>query len=458
MRKSPSPHLARPPSKQRLVSADRSRSPERQGPHDCGTRARTKTAAEIGQELSVDYLVESSIQAEGGRLRVTATLIRVRDQEHVWSQSYEREPTSLLGLQQELSTAIAEQVRVQAVARSRRAGSDAGRRRTPTRTTPISGDGTLKAGERRRRTRARSSSTSGRSRSTPDYALAWSSLAFTYAGERHQQRRASARGGAARARTPPRTPSSANPNLAESQFAVGYVNWMLDWDWPAAEKALRLAIRSRSRQRRRRIEPWVTRFRNPAGRAKPSRAMRRARELDPLGAARLTRCPRRSRSRPATIPPQSSTRGAPCSWTRSSGSATWSSGRRTRRRARPIWRSKRSGTRRGSRAATARRSRSRATCSRRSGGPAKRAEVLRKLEADSLERYVPPYAMALVHAGLGERDDGVRVARQSLRRARRSPHLSDSRSEVGRLSGRRPVWRTPRTLRLRSEVLEGWES
>jgi hypothetical protein len=35
-------------------------------------------AAEIGQELSVDYPVESSVQAEGGRLRVTVTLIRAQ--------------------------------------------------------------------------------------------------------------------------------------------------------------------------------------------------------------------------------------------------------------------------------------------------------------------------------------------------------------------------------------------
>jgi TolB-like protein len=75
-------------------------------------KGTTKTAVEIGQELAVDYLVESTIRAEGRRLRVTATLIRVRDQEHVWSRSYEREPTSLLGLQQELSTAIADQIRV----------------------------------------------------------------------------------------------------------------------------------------------------------------------------------------------------------------------------------------------------------------------------------------------------------------------------------------------------------
>ena len=77
-----------------------------------GYRGTAKTAVEIGRELSVDYLVESTLRAEGSRLRVTSTLIRVRDQEHVWSRSYDRDPTSLLGLQQELSTSIAEQIRL----------------------------------------------------------------------------------------------------------------------------------------------------------------------------------------------------------------------------------------------------------------------------------------------------------------------------------------------------------
>ena len=75
-------------------------------------KTTTKSAAEIGRELAADYLVESSLRAEDSRLRVTSTLVRVRDQVQVWSQSYDREPMSLLGLQLELSTAITEQIRL----------------------------------------------------------------------------------------------------------------------------------------------------------------------------------------------------------------------------------------------------------------------------------------------------------------------------------------------------------
>src|SRR5688572_29223136 len=70
----------------------------------------TKSLAEIGHELSADYLVESTVQMEGEWLRVTSKLIRVRDQSQVWSQSYDRERTSMLALQRDLSLAIAEQI------------------------------------------------------------------------------------------------------------------------------------------------------------------------------------------------------------------------------------------------------------------------------------------------------------------------------------------------------------
>src|SRR4030095_9343308 len=72
----------------------------------------TKSRAEIGRELSADYLVESAVRAERGRVRITASLVRVRDQMQVWSDSYDREPSSILSLQPELSASIAPQIRL----------------------------------------------------------------------------------------------------------------------------------------------------------------------------------------------------------------------------------------------------------------------------------------------------------------------------------------------------------
>lgn len=74
-------------------------------------RGTAKSLAEIGRELGTDYLVESSLRTEGSHLRITARLIRVRDQVQIWSDSFDSNTSSILGLQQEISAAIAEQVR-----------------------------------------------------------------------------------------------------------------------------------------------------------------------------------------------------------------------------------------------------------------------------------------------------------------------------------------------------------
>ena len=52
------------------------------------------------------------MRGEHEHLRVTSSLIRVQDQVQVWSASYDRDVTSMLALQRELSTAIAQQIRL----------------------------------------------------------------------------------------------------------------------------------------------------------------------------------------------------------------------------------------------------------------------------------------------------------------------------------------------------------
>ena len=71
-------------------------------------RGTKRTISEIGNELDADYIVEGTFRSAAGRVRVSATLSRVRDQVQVWTESYERDSADLLGLQSALGQDIAE--------------------------------------------------------------------------------------------------------------------------------------------------------------------------------------------------------------------------------------------------------------------------------------------------------------------------------------------------------------
>ena len=236
----------------------------------------------------------------------------------------------------------------------------------------------------------------------------------------------------------------ANPNLAESQVIAGYVNWLLDWDWTAAETAFRRAIR---------LDPSSAAAYRALGHAlsqsgrqsEAESAMRRTRELEPLepmNYALSSQVAFQAREYPAAV--EHARRAILTDselWigymelgqayertgdTDLALEALDDAARLSGGNSKPI-------SLRGYLLA-------------KSGRASEAREVLRRLEADAGERYVPPYAMALVHAGLGDARVRVRVARQSLRRARRPPDLSACRSEVGSVPGRSPLHRTPRPV------------
>ncbi|MCI0404182.1 MAG: tetratricopeptide repeat protein, partial [Acidobacteria bacterium] len=72
----------------------------------------TKSLPEIAQELNVDAMVEGAVVREGNRVRVTAQLIQIRPERHLWAERYEREVSSVLDLQSEVARAIAREIRV----------------------------------------------------------------------------------------------------------------------------------------------------------------------------------------------------------------------------------------------------------------------------------------------------------------------------------------------------------
>jgi TolB-like protein/Tfp pilus assembly protein PilF len=65
---------------------------------------------EIAQELNVDAVIEGSVARSGDHVRITAQLVDAKKDRHLWAQSYEREVGDVLGLQRDLSKAIASQV------------------------------------------------------------------------------------------------------------------------------------------------------------------------------------------------------------------------------------------------------------------------------------------------------------------------------------------------------------
>lgn len=70
-----------------------------------------KPLPQIARELGVDALVEGTVRRAGDRVRITAQLIRARDDAHLWAQSYERDVKDILALQREVAWAIAGGVR-----------------------------------------------------------------------------------------------------------------------------------------------------------------------------------------------------------------------------------------------------------------------------------------------------------------------------------------------------------
>src|SRR5689334_9318681 len=69
-----------------------------------------KSIREIARELNADVLVEGTITQSGDRLRVTANLIQVSPERHIWAHSYERNFRDVLALQNEIPGAIASEV------------------------------------------------------------------------------------------------------------------------------------------------------------------------------------------------------------------------------------------------------------------------------------------------------------------------------------------------------------
>ena len=78
-----------------------------------GYKESGKTIEQIGRELGVSYVLEGSVRREGQRVRITAQLIEVGDQTHLWAQTYDRDLDEIMTLQSDVSRRISQALAVE---------------------------------------------------------------------------------------------------------------------------------------------------------------------------------------------------------------------------------------------------------------------------------------------------------------------------------------------------------
>ena len=240
---------------------------------------------DIGQlrrELGADYVLEGSVRRAGERVRITAQLVRVDDQSQVWAKTYERDLRDVLILQSEVAEAV---VRTIAITLTPDAQARLARAR------PIHPDAYQDYLRGRfflnRRTEAALKQALGYFQKAiaaePGYAPAYSGLADSYSslgassivgGLPPRQAMPAARAAALKA-------LQIDGALAEAHTSLAIVHLLYEWDLAASEKEFRRAIE---------LDPnyttahhWYSHCLLPLGRTEESLAeSKRALELEPL--------------------------------------------------------------------------------------------------------------------------------------------------------------------------------
>src|SRR5277367_401837 len=93
----------------------------RLNPQQLGVIARTSVMGykhsdarldQIGRDLSVQYVLESSLRESGDHMRITAQLLQVKDQSHVWSHDYDYPAKDVLNVEDDVAKAVAREIQL----------------------------------------------------------------------------------------------------------------------------------------------------------------------------------------------------------------------------------------------------------------------------------------------------------------------------------------------------------
>jgi TolB-like protein/Tfp pilus assembly protein PilF len=196
-------------------------------------KGTAKPLRQIGRELGADAILEGAVFRSGSRVRITAQLIDVRTDHHLWAHAYERDLRDVLVLQDEVARDIANEIRVELTPQERE------RLATPRPVNPEAYDAYIKG-----RSSLCRANTGDEVRTAikyferaigldPTYAASYAGLADAYSTQGFSYylppREAYPRAKAAAAKA-----LALDENSADAYATLCFIRVHFDWDWQAA--------------------------------------------------------------------------------------------------------------------------------------------------------------------------------------------------------------------------------
>ena len=221
----------------------------RLNPEQLGVIARTSVMGykhkderldQIGRELSVQYVLENSLRESGNHIRLTAQLIQVKDQTHLWSQDYDYPAKDFLTVEDDVAKSVAHEIRVRLTSQQQAELAQS----HPV--NPEAFDAYLQGYHFYQRRTAKDVHMAAKyfERATqldPSYALAWVGLSRA----RYWQANAGVvpnGEGQRLAREAVERALVLNPNLAAAHAQMGRLKRQVDFDWIGANASIQRAI------------------------------------------------------------------------------------------------------------------------------------------------------------------------------------------------------------------------
>src|SRR5258708_7618994 len=203
-------------------------------------KGANKDIGRIGRELGVDYVLEGSVRRDADKVRITAQLIQVRDQTHLWADTYDVNSKDAIAVQEQVAAKVARSLAIELLPSFNSENAKGSTTVTEAYESYLKG---LYLWNKRTDVDKSIAYFRDATEKDPKYATAYCALANAYVrsfmfSAHHESFDVIA----PRARAAAQKAVELDDGLSEAHSSLASVEMWLEWNWPEADKEFKRAI------------------------------------------------------------------------------------------------------------------------------------------------------------------------------------------------------------------------